>query len=200
MSVRAFQRSGEIRVVTLNVWGWYFPTDKGTAKVEPGDAAPSPWRQRQQALREGLRALRPDLVAFQEVIAGDRYDQVSDLLGPEYDVWHQAGREADGSGNSVASRWPFGEVRDVDLQVTSRVDPRELCGRLTVAEIRAPEAVGPLLLVNHKPSFQLAFEHERELQAVVAARIVEELVDGSSPHVVLAGDFDATPDAASMRF
>ena len=30
--------------------------------------------------------------------------------------------------------------------------------------------------------------------------MVEDLVEGSTPHVVLAGDFDATPDAASMRF
>jgi endonuclease/exonuclease/phosphatase family metal-dependent hydrolase len=39
----------------------------------------------------------------------------------------------------------------------------------------------------------------RERQAVASARLVEELLDGAERHVVLAGDFDATPDAASIR-
>lgn len=46
---------------------------------------------------------------------------------------------------------------------------------------------------------RLAFEHERELQAVLTARMVEDLVDRRM-HVVLAGDFDTTPDAGSIRF
>jgi endonuclease/exonuclease/phosphatase family metal-dependent hydrolase len=56
------------------------------------------------------------------------------------------------------------------------------------------------VLVNHKPSFRLAFEHGRELQAVAAARLIEEHVADRDVHVVVAGDFDGTPDAASMRF
>ena len=200
MSARTFTRSGDLRVVTLNVWGSHYPTATGMARVEPGADPHDAWVRRQDVLRAGLAALQPDLVALQEVLCRDDYDQVVDLLGPGYDVWHHPGREADGSGNSIASRWPFGEVRDVDLHVTDRVDPRELCARLTVAEVRAPDPVGPLLFVHHKPSFQLAFEHERELQAATTARIVEDLVDGDRPHVVLAGDFDAAPDTASMRF
>ena len=199
MSVGTVERSGDIRVATLNVWGWYFSTDTGIARADPDDP-PGVWTRRQEALRNGLRALGPDLVAFQEVVYRDGYDQVADLLGPEYHVRHQAGREADGAGNSIASRWPFGDVRDVDLHVTSRMDPSELAGRVTVAEISPSAAIGPLLFVNHKPSYQLAFEHERELQAVAAARVVEDLVDDHRPHVVLAGDFDAEPDMASMRF
>jgi hypothetical protein len=71
---------------------------------------------------------------------------------------------------------------------------------MAVAEVRGPDPIGPLLFVNHKPSFRLGFEHERELQALTAARFVEELVGGRRLHVVVAGDFDAVPDAASMRF
>src|SRR3712207_8820804 len=37
-------------------------------------------------------------------------------------------------------------------------------------------------------------------KAVAAARFVEELVGRRSVRVVLAGDFDADPDAASVRF
>jgi len=57
-----------------------------------------------------------------------------------------------------------------------------------------------LLFVNHLPSWQLSFEHERELQAVPVARFVEELVARRDRHVVLVGDFDADPGAASVRF
>ena len=35
---------------------------------------------------------------------------------------------------------------------------------------------------------------------MAAARFVEQLVAGRTLHVVLAGDFDAVPDAASVRF
>ena len=149
-------------------------------------------------LAEGLRALEPDLAAFQEVIHHGAYDQVTDLLGPGYEVAHQSGREADGSGVSIASRWPLGEVHEVDLQVTPRTADFP-CTAL-VAEVQAPPPIGPLLFVNHKPNFELALEHERGLQALATASHLERLAAGRGVHVVVAGDFDATPDAASMRF
>jgi len=129
----------------------------------------------------------------------DGYDQIVDVLGADYYVAHQSLRGDDGSGNSIASRWPFGEVRELDLFVTPRVGHGWLAC-LTVAEIRVPDPVGLLLLVHHKPSGQLGLEYERELQAVAAARFVEELVGERRIHVILTGDFDSTPDAANMRF
>ena len=174
----------EVRVATLNLWGLY-----------------GEWEERRSVLVDGLHELRPDVIAFQEAVLANGYDQVADLLGARYHVAHQAGREANGSGCSVASRWPLGEVQEVDLRVTPRVYPHEYVGRSTAAEVLAPEPIGPLLLVNHKPSGQLGFEHERELQAVAASRFVEELVGKREvSYVVLAGYFDATPDAASVRF
>jgi hypothetical protein len=63
------------------------------------------------------------------------------------------------------------------------------------------ESIGPLLFVNHLPNWQLIFEHERELQTVIAARTIDEICERRDGlHVVLAGDLDATPDAASVRF
>ena len=61
--------SGMVRVATLNLWG-----RRGA------------WTERRLVLIEGFRQLRPDLVAFQEAIVGDGYDQVTNLLGPEYHV------------------------------------------------------------------------------------------------------------------
>jgi endonuclease/exonuclease/phosphatase family metal-dependent hydrolase len=151
-------------------------------------------------LVDGLARLQPDLVAFQEAITSDGYDQVVDVLGPDFHVVHQrTGLLGDGNhGASIASRWPLVDVREVDLHVTPRTADYP-CGTL-VAEIRAPEPFGPLLFVDHGPSYQWGAEHERELQAVAAARLVEEVVDGREIHVVLAGDFNAVPDAASVRF
>jgi endonuclease/exonuclease/phosphatase family metal-dependent hydrolase len=104
-------------------------------------------------LVEGLRALRPDLVAFQEAVRTEDYDQTADFP----------------------------------------------CTTM-VAEVLAPAPLGPLLFVNHKPSYKWGLEHERELQAVAAARFVEELAGRDRRHVVLVGDQDAAPEAACMRF
>jgi endonuclease/exonuclease/phosphatase family metal-dependent hydrolase len=188
-----------MRVVTQNVWGWYYPLKgRGIGRPRLGAPRPAAWSARRSVLAEGLRALAPDLVAFQEAIRHGDYDQVTDLLGPGYEVAHQTRREADGSGVSIASRWPLGQVQEVDLQVTPRT-----AGFLPVAlvaEVQAPPPIGPLLFVNHKPNFELALEHERGLQAVTTATRLERLAAGRERHVVVAGDFDATPDAASMRF
>jgi endonuclease/exonuclease/phosphatase family metal-dependent hydrolase len=172
--------AGVVRVVTINLWGRH-----------------GAWEERRLVLVDGLRALRPDLVTFQEAITGDGYDQVTDLLGPGFHVHHQAGREADGSGLSIACRWPLGEVREDALHVTPRIDP----GRIAVAEVLAPDPLGTLLLAHHNASWQLGLEHERELQAVAAARFVEDVAGRREVnHVLLAGDFNAVPDSAGMRF
>ena len=45
-----------------------------------------------------------------------------------------------------------------------------------------------------------AEENERELQAVMVARKVEEVREGRDLHVVIAGDMDADPSSSSIRF
>jgi hypothetical protein len=164
--------TSEMRVATLNLWG------------RRGE-----WDERRRVLAEGFRELDPDLVAFQEAVVSDGYDQVADILGPGYHLAHQTDREAarggdieDGQGISIASRWPLGEVCEPDLNVTPRTEDFA-CGTLIV-EVFAPEPIGVLLFVNHLPNWQLTFEHERELQTVIAARTIEEIAegrDGGSP-------------------
>jgi endonuclease/exonuclease/phosphatase family metal-dependent hydrolase len=169
-----------MRVATLNLW-----------------ARHGCWNKRREVLLAGLRDLCPDLVAFQESVVTDDYDQVVDLLGPGYHVVHQENGEADGTRASIASRWPLRDIRQSRLAVTTRVDPAEFPGWIGLAEVLAPE---PLLFVNHKPSFRLGHEHERELQAVQAAKLIEALLGDRDLHVVVAGDFDAPPEAARVRF
>jgi endonuclease/exonuclease/phosphatase family metal-dependent hydrolase len=175
---------GAVRVLTLNLWG-----------------RSGAWDERRRVLADGLRELRPDVVAFQEAVKTDGYDQAAELLGPGYRVAHHGGRSEDGTGAAIASGWPLGELLEEDLRVSPRVDPAHgWIGRVAAVEVLAPDPVGPLLFVHHKPSWQRGFERERELQAVAAARFVEGILGGDERHVVLAGDFDATPDSASVRF
>ncbi len=172
---------GEMRILTLNLWG-----RNGI------------WADRRSVLIEGFHSLQPDLVALQEVIKTDEYDQVIDLLGPGWNVAHQQGRDAEGMGISIASHWPLRTVQELDLHVTPRTGNFP-CATL-IAEVFAPDPVGPLLFVNHFPNWQVDFEYERELQAALAARVIEEHARKTSLHVVLGGDLDADPDATSIRF
>lgn len=174
-------RLGDMRVLTLNL------------NQRFGE-----WADRRSVLIDGIRSLQPDLVAFHESIKTSEYDQVTDLLGPGFNVVHQKSRDPNGMGVSIASRWPLGEVHEVDLNVTPRTAGFP-CTTLVV-EVIAPAPVGPLLFADHFPNWQLSFEHERELQAVAAARFLEERVGQNNRQVVMVGDLDADPNSASIRF
>jgi endonuclease/exonuclease/phosphatase family metal-dependent hydrolase len=186
-----------LRLATLNVWAWYYPAGPVAAKAGPDDRHPD-WSARQRALAAVLRAERPDLVAFQEAIAIPGYDQISELLGPDYQVVHARLREPDGSGTTIASRWPVTAVHEIDLPVNGR--DTGLPAVILAAEIDAPPPIGPLLLATYTPDWQLDHEYEREVQAVTTARALAGLAGRTSRHVLLAGDFNAAPEAASMRF
>jgi endonuclease/exonuclease/phosphatase family metal-dependent hydrolase len=169
-----------LRVVTVNVWG-----RRGA------------WDERRAVLKAGLADLKPDLVSFQESVRTAAYDMVADLLGSDYHVAYQQHPEADGQSAAVASRWPLEQVDEVDQRVTTRISS---ASTTMLAELTAPAPFGPLLLVNHLPCWQLNFEFERELQAVVAARRIEERLADRPAHVVLAGDLTDPPESASVRF
>ncbi|MDQ3937248.1 MAG: endonuclease/exonuclease/phosphatase family protein [Chloroflexota bacterium] len=170
-----------LRILTLNLWG------RGGI-----------WEDRRPVLSDGLRQLQPDVVAFQESVVTQEYDQIRDLLKGEFHVAHQAARHADGMGVSIASRWPMAGAHELDLHLTDRTDEFP-CTTLAV-EVAVPAPIGPLFFVNHFPSWQLDFQHERQVQAVAAARFIDALVGERPLHVVVAGDLDADPDAGSIRF
>ena len=177
-------RPASVRAMTLNLFAHH------------GD-----WPARREALRTGLRALRPDVLALQEALVDDGYDQALDVLGPDWFVAHQTvGLIGDGThhGASVASRWPIRAVHEVDLHLTPRTGDYS-CGAV-IADVEAPQPFGRLLVVSHGNSWAWWAERERELQALAVVRRLEELVADEPAHVVLGGDFNATPDTSSMRF
>ncbi len=159
------------------------------------------WEDRRRVLIDGIARLAPDLIAFQEVIHTAEYGQALDLLGTDSHVAYQSvglEPEAEHQGVAIASRWPLIAFHELDLHLTPRTAGFP-CAALA-AEVAAPAPIGPLLLVNHFPSWQPPLERERELQAVAAARWLDELIGGRDLHVVLTGDMDADPDASSIRF
>lgn len=156
-------------------------------------------RERSEVVRRELAELRPDVVALQEVTRTPDVDQALDLLGPGFSVVDHPNPAADGVGACLASRWPLGAVDVLDLRPGGDADGLSWAGAVAV-EVLAPEP-GPLLVVHHKPSWQLDREHVRERQAVTAARWIERLVaDRPDVPVVVLGDLDAGPEAASIRF
>lgn len=168
-----------LRVFTMNIWNF-----------------DGPYEKRQKLLRAGIRKLDPDLLAFQEAGRDGKRDQVGDLLeGMGYHVMHQF--EAPGSqpgrdGCCVASRWPF------ELLEVLPLGPKYYAA--VAVRVAAPEPVGPMVFVCPKPAWELNRERERELQAVALDALVRRHARRAEFPTVIAGDFDATPDSASIRF
>lgn len=158
------------------------------------------WDARRSLLIDGVRRLNPDIVMFQESISTKDYDQTVDILGSEYHITNSRYRSyPEGSGISIASRWPIISVHDLDLTIGGPpVD--EFHWAAMLATIDAPSPHGPMLVVNHFPDAAAHREVERERQAVAVVKALEEQIEDPDQLVVLGGDLDADPDAASIRF
>jgi endonuclease/exonuclease/phosphatase family metal-dependent hydrolase len=170
-----------LRVLTLNVYGPANPD----------------WDRRYPLLRAALRETDPDVVALQEVPVVDP-EFFDDLIGPGYHVSHFSQHSDDGIGGTLATRWEQRQVTELDQRLTER-------GRATlpwcatlIVEIDTP--LGTVVVAHHKPSWPFPAESERESQAVLAAEALERHVGARDVHAVVLGDFDATPDSASMSY
>lgn len=169
-----------LRVLTFNV-------------LTMSDAA---GRVRQNVARQILTGLGADLVALQEVTRTEDLDQAAELLGQEFTIVDLPGRAPNGAGECLATRLAISTVTTLDVPVSGYDGMRATA---VAAEVRAP--FGPLLAVHHRGAYQLDLEGAREQQALATARFVEELVAGRDDvPVVLLGDLNAAPDAASLRF
>src|SRR3954453_3744318 len=166
-----------MRILQLNVW-----------------ARSGPYPTRERLLRAEVGLLAPDLIALQEVDAGPgEGNQAEELFGPlGYDVVYERreGSYRGDPGIAVATRHP---VRD----------PRALrpphgggCRAVRVA-------VGGAEFWFCSATTSSGWPHQEALRedAVVALdAAITELADGDERPPILAGDFDATPDHASIRF
>lgn len=171
--------AGRLRVVTLNLWGEQEPLAPRMALVE-----------------EQLRALRPDVVALQEVrqIDGALPNQAQ-TLGAALGLHHAfaAATEWGGGveGMALLSRRPFAQVGHVELPHATEKERRVLLW----AHIETEHGV---VLCG---STHLNYRHlhgvirEDQVEAVDA-----ELQRQQADLKILMGDFNATPDSDEIRF
>ena len=168
-----------MRLVTQNVWG-----------------VRRDWEARLPLFRKGFEQLDADVLTLQETILTPQIDQATAMLGPDYHLAHSSERESDGQGITTASRWPIGEVLELDLNVTDRTG--DFACTALITELHAP--FGRVWVANHFPDYQVDHERERCAQTLLVARKLEELVADSPGHVIVAGDLDADDAADSLRF
>lgn len=166
-----------MRILTVNIW-----------------ARSGPYELRGDLLRGEVARLAPDLVALQEVDSGPgESNQAAELFGPlGYEVAFEPreGPNRADPGIAVASRHPIGERRLIELPHGGAA----LAVRIEAAGERFwfCSAV-PMGIWPHQ-------EGMREDEVVVLDRALTELAADDELPPILAGDFDATPEAASIRF
>ena len=166
-----------MRVLQLNLW-----------------ARSEPYATREALLRQGIGVLAPDLIGLQEVDNADGGgNQAEELLGPfGYRIEYER-RECENCGDpgiAIAARHPLSphvtkELGHGGVAIASRIsiggDAFWFCSAV------------PLSWWPNR-------EGEREDECVVLDEWLTDLAKDDDLPPIIAGDFDATPDAASIRF
>jgi endonuclease/exonuclease/phosphatase family metal-dependent hydrolase len=169
-----------LRVVTLNVWN-----DEGDPR-------------RTEVINAELRRLDPDLVALQEVLNVEQLAQLVDGTGLHGLHQEQASRVsaevAKYGGNAIATRWPNRTAETLDL---SELSATALPWRTLAVHVGLPN-LGDVLFLTPTSSFWPDAEVEREREALALADL--EARHRTTLPSIIAGDFNAAPDAASIRF
>jgi endonuclease/exonuclease/phosphatase family metal-dependent hydrolase len=173
-----------VRVATLNIWN------------TEGD------RRRLGVINRELRRLNPDLIAFQEVVQApgakmlDRLVDGLNLQGThQMDIQNFVPPFSDRYGGSaVATRWEHRAVEALDLRVAGAAD----VPWATLAAVVQIPRLGELLFIAATAAWRPSAEAVREQQAIA-------ITDLDARHrrdmpTIIAGDFNAAPDAASIRY
>ncbi len=170
-----------VRVVTLNIWNRL-----------------GPWEERLSVIRDGLRALSPDLVGLQEVIDVSGVSQASAIA--EGLGFHTAYGEANSYGggvtlgNAVLSKW---EIAQQVVMPLPHVETDERRSALYAA-IRSPFGQIPFFVTHLNWKLHEGFVREKQVVAVAAFVKEHAPIDGLPP--ILTGDFNAAPESAEVRF
>ena len=159
-----------VRILTLNVWN------------SEGDA------RRLEIINRALSTLKPDLIAFQEVIQTPEDKMLDRLLaGLDFHATHQAEVQrytppfADRYGGSaIATRWPHRAVEALDMRIAGAAD---VPWATLAVVVNIPQA-GEMLFIGATTTWRPAAEAVR---------------DRDLP-TIIAGDLNAGPEAASIRF
>ena len=171
------------RVATLNIWNRF-----------------GPWDQRLPAIREGVKALAPDLLGLQEVLRldpgeGDELDQtVAVGAGFGYHAAYARARDQRWYGNAVLSRWPIVRSECIELPRCGTDEKRNLL----FADVDAPFGRVPFFVTHLNWKFEDG--HVREAQVREIAARIEALAPRDGFPAILVGDFNAEPEADEIRY
>ena len=175
-------RSDTWRIVTLNIWN-----------------RQGPWPERLPLIRDGLAALDADAIALQEVLAftgmPSQAHEIAGGLG--YHVHYVPAWDIGGGltfGNAILSRHALLDTQRLPLPTPDGLETRSVC----FARVDCPH--GPMPLFATHLTFQAHLGHVRCAQVRALADHVARLAPIEGPPPVLAGDFNADPDADEMRF
>jgi endonuclease/exonuclease/phosphatase family metal-dependent hydrolase len=173
-----------LRVVTFNVWN------------TEGDP------RRSELINRELRRMDPDLLSLQEVVQTTEHDQLAELLdGTGLHATHQNEVLVDVppsgeryGGCALATRAPHRVVEALDLR---GADAPDVPWATLAASVAAPGA-GDLLFIAATTAWRLSAEAARERQVLA-------LTDLDARHrtrlpTIIAGDLNAAPDTASIRY
>lgn len=162
-----------MRILTLNCWG--------------NDGPP----ERIPFLREAILSLKPDLLCLQETPKYPFFEELASALG------HPTRITAPDSGLALSSRFPLRRRRVESYRTLSPLEPYRR--QLLLAELTAGEAgglAGSLWAAVTHLAWKGEDEPTRLKQAQELIRLAEPLGGG---RVLLAGDFNAPPQAPSIR-
>ncbi|MCU7730395.1 endonuclease/exonuclease/phosphatase family protein [Actinoplanes sp. KI2] len=180
-----------VRAMTWNLW-WRFGPH---------------WHDRQPGIRATLERCRPDVVALQEVWAGDGTTQAHELAArlrmhavfgsPSYPPAPTDPGMADWSefdlGIAVLSRWPILDHEAVAMPARHRTwDPVTLT-------VRVDHPAGPLPIVAACLDYGVPYTDDRIAQGTFVADLATDpRFDGPCP-VLLMGDLNAAVDSPVLR-
>ncbi|MDA9101301.1 endonuclease/exonuclease/phosphatase family protein [Omnitrophica bacterium] len=160
-----------MKILTLNTW-----QERG------------PWEKRWELIFEGLQALQPELVGFQETFNGAWMKEVQDRSGYPYLVF-----EKNECGLSILSRYPVEERGCQELETASPTE--EYKRYLLWAALRVE---GELLwFFNTHLSWKLDEGNIREKQVGEILDIMD--TQSSFAEAAVVGDFNAEPSSPEVR-
>lgn len=176
-----------LSVLSLNLWNLH-----------------GPYAERAKRIRAWIDRLDPDLIAFQEAVRLPGVAQVEELMaGRGYHLdrvaasaFWRPGREGETGdvGNAIASRWPLVDRQELRLPDSGDGE----CRAALSVTVDAPFArVG--LTVTHL-NWKLHHGAVRERQVVALCELARRRRPEGGFPPILAGDFNAEPDSAEIRY
>jgi len=176
-----------LRLLTLNIW-----QEQGA------------WERRLELLCERLATLRVDVVCLQEVrdkpgAVPNQAETIARSLGVDWVWMFAAGQTWDGGDEGVAllSRYPL-EQREVQL-LPSRETNRRVCLAARVRPESAPASGAGVWVATTHLAYRVADGELRERQVLALDAFVGGLREPGDS-AIIAGDFNAIPEADELRF